>query len=505
MVGLTHGAEPWAGTLAAATGELRKAAPALPEADHDRFAAALLARLRTPTRWQDPPPPTTVTQRVRQGVRAVELLAAAGVTDQDLLLVALQLPWCDPALGGDRGLATERPRVTGWPDAVLFATLAAEPRPGEDPMAARLAHLRHVSAMPAEIRAIVVASWRAGPGERAAQHRELVAAVTPLLAGLPAEFRDAVLRPPTLLARFTGATPTPVDPRGPEPITHPDVAVAAARAAEPMAAAGPLTVEEYDVGYLLWLAPGAGSAAEPGSRVPALIVDRQTRAVTSWYELSPGHAMEIYAARHRLFPLAPGWRLGDRPPVEQGLGAGLPAPLVAVIGQLAEQYRGELSGGTGWPATVDRWSVGTGGVALLGAADLAEPVVLAAALLAPLVAGQDEPTVRWYRESLPPIGARLLDAARIPPVPPGQRAGDVFDAYVAGRIGAAREVRAVAAAFALAGARHALVRFGGVCPVRRAELGRLRALTTDLPVLDAELAAWAAPEHAAPEQDRSAT
>jgi hypothetical protein len=34
-------------------------------------------------------------------------------------------------------------------------------------------------------------------------------------------------------------------------------------------------------------------------------------------------------------------------------------------------------------------------------------------------------------------------------------------------------------------------RFGGVCPLTRAELGRKRALTHDLPELDAALAALA--------------
>ena len=53
-----------------------------------------------------------------------------------------------------------------------------------------------------------------------------------------------------------------------------------------------------------------------------------------------------------------------------------------------------------------------------------------------------------------------------------------------------REARAVAAAFALAGARYARTRFGGVCPLRREELCRARALTTDLPELDTALAAF---------------
>jgi hypothetical protein len=506
VVGLNPagGAEPWASTLKAATAEWGRArrtlARALPAADLDAlgagFAAGLSTRLRTPTRWDEPASTATVAQRIRQGVRAVELLALADVTDPDLVLAALQLPWCDPVLGGDRSLATERPRVTQWSEAVLFATLTAEPRPGQDPLAALRAYLRHVATAPPEIRAVAVASWRAGPGARAQHHRELD--VTPLLDGLPDGFRDAVLRPPTLLARLTGAPPAPSAPEDPEPITHPDVAVAAARNAHPLAAAGSLTVEEHDVGFLLWEAPDPAQVAAPGSRVPALIVDRQTHAVTSWNELSPAHDIEVYAARHRLFPLLPGWQASERPPIEQGLAADLThrfppdvsAPLAAASAQIAEQYRNELSRGTGWPATVDRWNVGTAAVEILLAADLGTPDVLAAALLSPHVSGQDERTARWYLEALPPASARLLDAARTPATAPGQSAGEVFAAHVTALTGAPRKVRAVAAAFAQASARYALARFGGVCQVSRAGLGRLQVLTTDLPAFDAELAAW---------------
>ncbi len=52
----------------------------------------------------------------------------------------------------------------------------------------------------------------------------------------------------------------------------------------------------------------------------------------------------------------------------------------------------------------------------------------------------------------------------------------------------------MAVALALGGAGHALTRFGGVCGLRRAELGRARRLSTDLPGLDAELSAWAGGE-----------
>ncbi len=186
-------------------------------------------------------------------------------------MAALLLPWCDPALGGSRVYAAERPRVTGWSEAVLFAALSAEPRPGQGPLGARHEQLRHVASMPAEIRAVVAASWRAalglGPGSAAQRHRELVTDVTALLDGLPAEFREAVVRPPTLLGRLTGALPaagtgeTTIGDT--DPITHPDTAVQVALEAGPGIGPGPIAIEEYDVGYLLWPAPGAAWVVDP--------------------------------------------------------------------------------------------------------------------------------------------------------------------------------------------------------------------------------------------------
>ena len=105
----------------------------------------------------------------------------------------------------------------------------------------------------------------------------------------------------------------------------------------------------------------------------------------------------------------------------------------------------------------------------LKSAGIGTPDALAAALLAPWVLGADEATARWYLDALPPGAARLVTP---------NAAHD-------------REARAVAAAFTLADARYARARFGGLCPLRRAELGRTRALTQDLPELDTALAAFA--------------
>ena len=82
-----------------------------------------------------------VADRVRRGVRAVELLPLAGVKDQALLLAALQLPWCDRSAAG-------QPRVTSWADAVLFAVLPIDPRPGQYPAQARGEYARHVRTLP---------------------------------------------------------------------------------------------------------------------------------------------------------------------------------------------------------------------------------------------------------------------------------------------------------------------------------------------------------------------
>ena len=84
----------------------RSLARALPSVDLDalgtEFVAGVEARLSTPTRWLDPPDDGAVAGKVRQGAEALELLALAGYPDRELLVAALLLPWCDPALGGSR-------------------------------------------------------------------------------------------------------------------------------------------------------------------------------------------------------------------------------------------------------------------------------------------------------------------------------------------------------------------------------------------------------------------
>jgi len=416
--------------------ERRRLAKALPGTDLDALGQAFVTAAHTRA-----PADGNVADRVRRGVRAVELLPLAGVTSHDLLLAALQLPWCDRTRAG-------QPRVTSWADAVVLAVLPIDPRPGQYPAHARGEYARHVRALPADVRAVAAAAFGGAD----------------LVDGLPDQFRDAALRPPTLFGRLTGSRPQVPAPVHLDPITHQDAALAAARAQAPWLPAE-VTVEEHDVGYLVWT-PVQDQPGSVGASAPAVIVDRQTRAVTTWHEPSPHHALAIYAARHRLFPLLPGW--GSGAPVAESLRADLARrlPTIALPAQLAEQYANELSYGTTWPATVDRWNVGTSAAEQLKSIGISSPDTLTAALLAPWVLGADEATARWYLDALPPDAARQL-----------QGTND-------------REARAVTAAFSLAGARYARARFGGLCPLRRAELGRTRALTQDLPELDTALAAF---------------
>ncbi len=147
---------------------------------------------------------------VRCGVTDVltaplRMLAWCGVTELDLLLAAFELPWCDPALGGHRELAAGRPVLRDWADAVLLATMSAEPRPGQDEDGAWASYLHHVRGMPSQVRALVVASRYADvaagdhqPAEAARRFARLVAGLDVLAADLPA-LRERAAVPPMRL------------------------------------------------------------------------------------------------------------------------------------------------------------------------------------------------------------------------------------------------------------------------------------------------------------------
>jgi hypothetical protein len=455
---------------------------AVPPELHARFLPALTERLRS----ANYPHPELGGEaggagRVRVGARAVDLLTRHGYVDPDLLLAALLLPWCDPAAGGHREFVATRPVIGGWADAALLATVSALPRPGEDPLAQSCSYLRHLRTLPPELVAMVVAvrrAWvEAGPPDRQARFDELLL----LAADVPAGLRDEVVRPLTVAARLLRAPRPPVHPPdlSADPITHPDVAVERALGAEPSWDRKSLVVAEYDIGYLIWPAQSRDPAPEPGGRVPAVIVDRQTHAATSWWELTAEHAALAYQARHRHFPLLPGWRAADRGPVEDGLDADLasafPESVLAALAPVSEhltaEYRDALRHGGRWPELVADWRVGVRTVSWLLASEVADPEMLRA----PFVVKRE-------------LGEYLAFPAAVLAHVPATQVGET--AYVDRLRTAPPEVRAVAVAYQLAAAEYAQTRFGGVCGARRADLGRMLALTADLPALRVAVASW---------------
>jgi hypothetical protein len=512
------------GTTAGAAEAWRQGVDELPAEAFAALDAGLLPALERLLRGAGHPAPDLGGKaggaaRLRQGVRAAALLARHGYRDPELLLAALLMPFADPGIGGHRELVATRPRVTGWSDAILLAAVDAQPRPGQDHAGAWRCYLRHVRALPPELVALVVASRRAwletGPPDQRDRFAELTGDLLPLAGELPAGLRAEVSRPFSLAARLVGAgrTAGASPDLAANPVTDPDVAVELAARFEPGWPRERLAVAEYDAGYLVWLT-GVPVSPHPGGRVAALIVDRETRVVSSWWDLSPEHAMTAYAARHQHFPLPPGWRAAGRGPVPAGLtdaltlapdpaGAGpelVPGQagladagpeLAPVRDHLAGYYELQLSAGEGWPEFLSRWSRGVIAVSLLAGAGVREPAPLRAALLAPFGAGTGDADYRWHRDALravDPAAAELLDLARWPELPPGGSAAVVAAARARSLAAAPPGARWVAVADRLAVAEYADSRFGGVCLALRAHLGRMLPLVADLPELHAAAA-----------------
>ncbi len=465
---------------------------ALPAEAQERFIPMLSGLLRRATY---PHPElggeTGGAARVQLGGRAVRLLARHGYTDADLVLTALLLPWCDPALGGHREFVAQRPVVTSWVDAAVLATVSAHARPGQDPHAHWCSYLRHVLTLPASLLSVVVAVRRAwvetaSPDQRE-RFDELIHGLLPLATAVPDGLRADAARPLSFVKRLMRTERQPVYPPDlvADPITHPDAAVERALHAEPGWRRDSLAVTEHDVGYLLWQEQVPDFVPSVGGRVASLIVDRESHAVTSWWEFSPGIALATYELRHRLFPLPPGWRQG---PVEDGLSTELPA-LAPVRDDLAAEYRDALAYGSRWPEYAIDWRVGMRTVALVQATGLSDAETLRAGLLAPFVAGREPAEIQARLRplsvtALTALSATvLLDAARVPAVPVGTSAAATFAEYVHQLARTPQKARAVGVAYQIASAEDAQSRFGGLCPLRRADLARLVPLTADLPGL----------------------
>ncbi|KWW99241.1 hypothetical protein LI90_875 [Carbonactinospora thermoautotrophica] len=470
-------------------------------------------------------------RRVRQGAYAVQLLARHGITELDLLLAAFQLPWCDPALGGHRALAAERPVIRDWADAVLLATMSAEPRPGQDEDGAWASYLHHVRGMPPRVRAVVVASRYAdvaagghAPEEAARRHARLVGGLDALAADLPA-LREEAARPPAWQFASTGFPR--VTPAAARPCTDPDTALAIARDAQPWVGED-ARVEEYDVGFLVhhphpvpaapqFPAPGGAPAAPggavpggappppgglpaPGGRQAAVIVDRETGAPSYWWEFTVGHALARYQVRHRLFPLplSEQGRHGTllRYGLHQDLAGLGPAlgrfDLNPVYREIQDSYHRTLDNGGDWPVLVDTWRIAVRAIRTLVGCGFQDVETLMAALaVARLVHLDHLNAADRYVQGLTGRTAELAVAAR-PPAPAFRSA---VDAYARRLSGAPVEVRAVAAAVALARAEYARDRYRVGSLARYRELERLRELVPEVPGLREEAAGWLARNH----------
>ncbi|WP_434581848.1 hypothetical protein [Carbonactinospora thermoautotrophica] len=445
-------------------------------------------------------------RRVWQAVHALRMLVWCGITELDLLLAAFQLPWCDPALGGCRALAAERPVVRDWADAVLLATMSAEPRPGQDEDGAWASYLHHVRGMPAQVRALVVASRYADvaagghqPVETARRFARLAAGLDVLAADLPA-LRERAAVPPMQLPPVP---PAQAGGPGPRPCTDADTAVALARNAAPWVDEN-VMVEEHDVGFLVYYPrpppdpaaplPVPGGTPAPGGRQSAVIVDRETGAATEFWEFTAHHALDQYRVRHRLFPLplSEQGRYGTllRYGLHQDLAGLGPAlgrfDLDPACQQIQQAYESGLRHGGDWAAVVEAWRVGLEAVRTLVAYGFTGHEVLSAALV---IAGTG--VVRWQEDYLAPRTRELVAAAR----PPTPAFIPEFAEYVERLEAAPVETRVLATAVALARAAHARARYRVGSIARYRELEQLQLVLTDVPDLRREVFEWLVRNH----------
>ena len=461
-------------------------------------------------------------RRVRQGAAAARQLAGAGLGATETLLAAFLLPWCEPALGGDREVAVGRPVLERWAHALVLAALAPAPRPGQDPVAARRSYLHHLRTTSVEVRALALtghwAAWSVARQEETGE--ETTRLGWPRLAPEFATVVDGLPEP--VLALLGDPRPEPA--WGPEPAAGPACSDPATALALAEQAAGPGRwtgrVEEYDVGFEVRLTPAATAAASPArtdsapspkparrlgrfaswaetaDHTPApveavlVLVDRETGQAQLRADWQPFGGLGRYRRPHRVFPLALRVRAegdGLAAPLAE-IGEHVPhwtsSPLRPLVDSVARGYQRECRRGgdlTGWPEAVHGWRVGTATLRMLAAQRVESPEELLAGFLLGYAAESGQ---RWT-EGPVPLPAPLETLLRLAS-PTADQLTDVdgHQRYLAALADQPAATRRVAVTVGLARAEHARTRYLAGSAARYRELAGLRALVSDPAGLD---------------------
>lgn len=378
---------------------------AVPPADRQRFDALVVELLTLAYGGRplnDPYTGPRLRGFLKVGVATASTLVRHAPVDLELLATAAVLPCFDGALHGSRGLLLGHGPID-WPVAMLLAMTPAGARSiAQATDGHRGAYLRQLAALPAPLRAIVML-------ERA------FAAGTPELAPTMSEARPfdqaelAVLTPGIARELWPAANP-PADPGPADPLRPPAPPVGSPAEAVELVSLHPehrfgsylmmpdgpagFRVDGLELTYRVrWdVAPDAihavGPMSYPGDqedvrfREPGWIVDRVTREVTTAeLDVDP----EWTGATRRVFPLPPGWQLGIRPPIAEGIAveaaALLPASAAPVIAEATQRYAARLDTGA-WPDFLVAWRVAAHTVGVLRYCGIDDPDLLVAALLA---------------------------------------------------------------------------------------------------------------------------
>ncbi|MFC7547924.1 hypothetical protein [Plantactinospora sp. GCM10030261] len=485
---------------------------AVPRTERDRFEETVLDLLSSTPAGQPTAPWYAEPGGIRDphetflgiGVAAATRLATHAPTDPEFLASVVALPWFDPALLGSRAPLAARPAPLTWPAAMVLAMVPASGRRYDSTVEdGEIPYLRHLAALPPLLRAaVIIERHLAGEISRDLVRRPFAVRafdkrqVATLAAGIPADLLPAA--PPV-----AGAPPPPPPP----PIGSPPEAIALlARDRFPRFGSYRMSVDG-DPGYVVrarelvyvvrWDVPPEkihrheppisvpGDRQAVAYREPGWIVDRAGRtvdAVDLW--LSP---VDSHIDSCRLYPLPPGWRLGMRPPIGDGLaldiGELIPPParprLAAVLDEVTRRYAGTLRTER-WPDHLVAWRVARHAVWTLAGTGYDDAPVLGAALLtargmAPGDTLVDEASGLWRSES-----GTIARAAR---AAEDEQYGAGVTRRVARLAGAPVAVRAVAIADARARASVETDLFGSTPQARRDELSALATVADDLPGL----------------------
>jgi hypothetical protein len=480
---------------------------------------------------------------LRVGIRTAAELARHASPDPELLAAAVALPWYDAALLGTRAPLAAPWRPLDWAAAMVLAMAPANSYRSA-PDNGRSEYVRQLAALPPVLRAAVIlerdlaATEPGGPTGWGGTAPPLSTArpfdrseVAALATGVPPQLLPANHRAPGAPAAPSagygapGAVPAPSAghpapgaPSAPSAVDgQPATVDSPAAAAELVRRHAHLPFGSYrmvvdgDPGFVVegmdlvyrvrWDVPPEairslgppltfpGDAATTRYREPGWIVDRVTREVIPVDLSTP--TVESYVAARRVYPLPPGWRPDDRPPVPDGIGADLAALLSTVeygqalgpglepvVREVTARYATALST-EAWPDYLVAWQVGRETVRVLLAAGMADPDLILGALLVARGAGSadtlvDDASALW--------GTPAGENARV--ARPYEDTDPVGAVRRAARLaGAPAPVRTLALANARARYQVESSLFGHPPAGRAAELAALSPLAGDLPAI----------------------